>query len=248
VQPHPQAQPFHSESTQSQSMQSQSMPTSQNTPFLAHNFLSELLVDPHDIPVNYMHLPTQLPIKVHPMTADYAELFVYNCRNDFIELHDVAAFKRRFSLFLRTVVNFKFGFGKKYKTSYNDWAKNSNIVDEDETTYASWVKYMDDNTSNPWMNCMYNFVKQVTSDKCMYALSVASGTFTTSYKSKLVHLSGLSKSGFLNVIKYKELGNQAPIHWFVSQEEMQTYRSVARKTGKKTDDWDDDHNSYDSSN
>jgi hypothetical protein len=204
----------------------------------------ELLTDPFDIPINYNGTPKYLPLNVHKTTADYAELFVYNYRNDLHELQDVASFKAKFNLFLIGLVNEKFGCRKKYKTSYNNWAAVFNLPNEDETTYKQWVDYMEKNNSTPWMNCMYNFVKQVTSDKCMYALSVSSGTFTTNYKSNLLDLLGNAKSGFLNVIKYKELGNQAPIHWFVTAEEMQSYKSVARmvlKTKQRNDDDDDDN-------
>jgi hypothetical protein len=140
--------------------------------------------------------------------AKFAELFVWNKRDVIKECKIVGDLKALFEPFYLNYIKVK------YQQHSSDWFETNGKDASMMQSYREWYIWYEKISRAPQYNILWRFLKQVTFEKCLYALSVSSGTYITSFKSQeKVFGEELFKSGFLKVVNMKQMGDQAKLIW-----------------------------------
>ena len=166
-----------------------------------------------------------VPKGVNWRAADFAERFLWQCRDKCMSCLTVKALKDVFEPFY---VDYLLNcYGPKYLTAFNIWR---GLNENPEVTYAilqKWAKDFEKSCENYWFNKTYIFVHHVTFEAVLWALSTAAGAFRTDTVSEIT-------TGFLKVADFKERKEEAPILWVVTDiEEYQSTPRIADKTAFK---------------
>lgn len=149
--------------------------------------------------------------------AKFAELFVWNKRDVIKECKTVGALKALCEPFYLNYIK------DKYQQQSSDWFETNGKDVSMMQSYREWYIWYEKNTRCPQYNGLWRFLKQVTFEKCLYALSVSSGTYITSFKSHEKILGEeFFNSGFLKVVNMKQMGDQAKLIWI--SDDINNYR------------------------
>jgi hypothetical protein len=166
-----------------------------------------------------------VPKGVNWRAADFAERFLWQCREKCLSCLTVKALKEVFEPFY---VDYLLScYGPKYLTAFNIWRGLSGNPEVTYTTLQRWAKDFEKSFENYWYNKTYIFVHHVTFEAVLWALSTAAGAFRTDNVSEIT-------TGFLKVADFKERKEEAPILWVVTDiEEYQSTPRIADKTAFK---------------
>ena len=149
--------------------------------------------------------------------AKFAELFVWNKRNVIKECNIVGELKALFEPFYLNYIK------GKYQQHSSDWFETNGKDASSLESYREWYIWYEKISRAPQYNILWRFLKQVTFEKCLYALSVSSGTYITPFKShEKVFGEEFFNSGFLKVVSMKQMGDQAKLIWM--SDDINNYR------------------------